>query len=799
MTRAEQSAARLIEEGNALEDDARLQDAMQRYEEAIRLAPTLARAHLNRGNVLLAVGNTLGAIEAFTTALKHDPAYAPAHFNMGNAYVRSGRPQEALAAYREALAARPEFADAEVALGLLLDGLGQTEAAVASYRRALALNPQNAEVHASLGDALRSLGQHADAAESYHRALDINPQNFELHHNLGMYLQGLGHTSTAVASYRRALELRPDVAVMHFNLGNALRELGKIDDAVASYRRTLEINPHLPEAYCNLGNALGELGKLDDAVASYQRAIEMKPDFAEAHCSLGAVRQNLGQFKSAVSSYRRALEINPAFPEAHYNLGNGLRALEQFEDAILSFRDALSINPNYVEAYHNLGSSLEQLGRLDEALASYKRALQIQPDNLETHKNLLFALNYSASHSIPTCLEQARRYGHLAATRAGVTRFASWCCQPTPRLLRVGLVSGDLRNHPVGYFLESLLSRADSMRLEIIAYPTFNKSDDITSGIRRRVADWRPLFGQSDEAAARLIRADGVHVLIDLSGHTDKNRLPVFAFRPAPVQCTWLGYFATTGVAEIDYVLGDPYVTPVEEASHFTERLWQLPDSYLCFTPPRFEVEVGALPALSSHQITFGCFNNLAKMNDEVVALWARVLQEVRGSRLLLKTLQLRDVRIRETTQQRFAARGIAPDRLILEGSSPRAELIATYNRVDIALDPFPYPGGTTSVEALWMGVPFITRRGDRFLSHIGETIAHNSGLSDWIAADNKDYLVKAIEFASNLPRLSDLRAGLRQQVLASPMFDATSFAHNFDAALWDMWRHWSTKGEAKA
>jgi Predicted O-linked N-acetylglucosamine transferase, SPINDLY family len=280
-----------------------------------------------------------------------------------------------------------------------------------------------------------------------------------------------------------------------------------------------------------------------------------------------------------------------------------------------------------------------------------------------------------------------------------------------------------------------------------------------------------------------------VHVLIDLSGHTHHNRLPVFAWKPSPVQASWLGYFATTGVAEMNYLLADPYVAPSGEEDSFTETIWRLPESYLCFTAPVYDLDVFPLPALTTGYITFGCFNNLVKMNDAVVALWVRVLQAVPDSRLFLKTKQLNDPKVCNITRQIFTERGISPDRLLMEGSSPRAELLAAYRKVDIALDPFPYPGGTTSVEGLWMGVPVITRRGERFLSHVGETIAHNAGLADWIATDDDEYVAKAVEHTADLERLAALRAGLRQQVLASPVFDAPRFARNFEAVLWGMWR----------
>ena len=300
-----------------------------------------------------------------------------------------------------------------------------------------------------------------------------------------------------------------------------------------------------------------------------------------------------------------------------------------------------------------------------------------------------------------------------------------------------------------------------------------------------------------DEVAARLIHADGVHVLIDLSGHTTYNRLPVFAWKPAPVQVTWLGLPATTGVAEIDYVLGDPHALPAAYDGHFSETAWRLPESYLCLTPPASNVEVAPLPARSTGQVTFGSFNNLTKMNDAVVAVWARILDAVPGSRLLLKTKQLAEPAVCDRTLQRFAAQGIAPDRLLLSKiQASRDEHLASYNSVDIALDTFPYPGVTTSAEALWMGVPVLSMRGDRFMSGTATSIAHNAGLPDWVAADEDDYVAKAVAFASDLESLARLRAGLRPQVLASPLFDAPRFARNFEDALWGMWQNYRAKLE---
>ena len=325
-------------------------------------------------------------------------------------------------------------------------------------------------------------------------------------------------------------------------------------------------------------------------------------------------------------------------------------------------------------------------------------------------------------------------------------------------------------------------------KVELFAYPTNLLEGELTLRIKPHFAAWQPLSSISNESAANLIHGDGIHILIDLSGHTAGNRLPIFAWKPAPVQITWLGYFASTGIAEIDYILGDSYVTPAEEADHYIEKVWRLPESYLCFTEPTINVEVGPLHALSIGSVTFGCFNRIERMNDNVVAVWARILKAIPDSRLFLKDKRLNDSVMRRAVYSRFECAGIKKNQLIFEGLSPRSEYLAAYNRVDIALSPFPYGGGTTSVEGLWMGVPVIVIRGNHFLSHLGESIAHNAGLSNWIASDEDEYVAKAIEFSSNLDDLAALRSRLRGQVVSSPLFDAKRFANQFENSLREMW-----------
>ena len=540
--RSEQDATRLIEQGQALEAQGKLDEAMQCYLEAIRLAPDPARAHLNHGNVLLLQGDLPGALAAFRAAIEHKPDYAGAYYNIGNALLNDG----------------------------------QLDEAVANYRRALEIQPDYAEVHCVLGVALKELGQVDDAIASFKTALQIDPELVEARTNIGNILGEL------------------------FNTGNALLKDGKLDAAIAQYRLALEIEPNLAEAHYNMGDALKQLGLLDAATDSYHSALQIKPDYAEAHISIGIIQHDQGRFDRAMASYRRALEVRPDYAEAHFDLGNALKDLDRLDDAVASYRQALEIKPHLIEAHNNMGLALQELGQLDSAIASYHRALELRPDFVDAHNNLLLALNYNASHAPAYFLEQARRFGHVVAENGWCAISHPGSVKLNPNVCGSGWSPGTCANIRWGHFLEGLLAHLDPARIELIAYPTHPEQDELTARIRPYFSAWKPLFDKNDEAAARLIHGDGVHVLIDLSGHTAYNRLPVFAWKPAPVQVTWLGLPATTGVAEMDYVLGDPWAIPEQCADQFSETVWRLPESYVCLTVPSQSVEVGPLPALAT-------------------------------------------------------------------------------------------------------------------------------------------------------------------------------------------------------
>jgi predicted O-linked N-acetylglucosamine transferase (SPINDLY family) len=350
------------------------------------------------------------------------------------------------------------------------------------------------------------------------------------------------------------------------------------------------------------------------------------------------------------------------------------------------------------------------------------------------------------------------------------------------------LVSGDFKNHPVAFFLLNLLRHTDKTRIEFFAYSTIAFEDDYTRSIKNEIRSWQVLSRESDLAAAKQIHADGIHILIDLAGHTGHGRLPIFSFKPAPIQVSWLGYFSTTGLPEMDYVLVDEIGVPERDSLQFTERIRYLPETRLCFTPPETAPAVDPSPVLKNKHITFGCYQNISKVNDQVLKCWGSILSALPNAKLRWQCAQFVDAEARKLVLNRLGRSGISDAKFQLLDGTSRQDYLDSYRNVDMVLDTFPFPGGTTTCEALWMGVPTLTLAGSNFLSRQGASILTAAGLSNWVTFSGVDYEMKAIEFANDLVALSQLRMKLRSMVAPTALFDGARFARIFEMTIWNIW-----------
>ena len=659
------------------------------------------------------------------------------------------------------------------------------------YRQILQRNPQHVDALHMLGLLAHQTGRNDVAQELIGKAVRLKPTFAEAHSNLGNVLQQLGKLDDAIASWRRALRFKPQLPEVHSNLGSALMEQGKLDEAEASLQQALLLRPNFPDGHNNLGNVFKKQGKFAQAVASFRQAVQIKPDYVQAYVNLGATLHEQREFEQAVAVYHQALARDPNYAEGHSNLGLALRELGRFDQALTSLQRAVQLRPDNAEAHNNLGLICFTQGKLDEALAYYRQALRLKPDYAIAHSNLVFTMQYRPGITLAE-LAQAHddfERQHAAPLRAGWRPHE--VVRDPERKLRLGLVSADFGVHPIGFFLIGLLENLDRSQVDVVCYSNRPVPDAMTGRFRAASTEWREGVGLRDDELADRIRADRIDVLVDLAGHTARNRLLVFARKPAPIQLTWAGYVGTTGLAAIDYLVADPYYVPPEAEPHYRERILRLPDAYVCYEPPGYAPAVKQLPALNAGHVTFGSFNIPLKINPEVVRAWASILNRVPGSRLMLKYRGMSDPLVAGRLIERFAGEGIEAHRLDLLDNSPHEELLEHYNRIDIALDPFPYSGGLTTCEALWMGVPVVTCPGETFASRHSLSYLSVIGLTETICRSQSEYEDCAASLAGNLPRLAELRAGLRTRIANSPVCDRPRFARDFTVALRDAWRRY--------
>lgn len=665
---------------------------------------------------------------------------------------------------------------------------GRLAEANRSCQQILGANPTDHRTLRLCGLIAYQAGDSSLAVDFLKASLRVYALDAGCYLDLSYALQAAGCIGEAQVAARCACELEPQCAGAHLQLAGQLHQQGFLDQAVFAYRAALEIDPALPAAATNLANALNGLGCFKAAEQAARHALQLDPGLASAANNLANALCGQGHTSEALLMYHEASRLAPADANIQYNLGIALELAESTSAAMHAYRAAIARRPDFAAARNNLGLLLQANGFVDEAFDELCFAHAIDCQNPTIHSNLLLASQYRPG---VTPEQLAADHAQWQA-RHGSPRHADEMVlrnRDPKRPLRVGFISGDLGIHPVGFFVAPVIERLARHGLEAVCYSERKDADPITARIAAASTLWRNIAGLSHGKVLEAIRGDGIDVLIDLSGHTGRNRLPVLAARAAPLQATWIGYVGTTGLANMDYLICDRFHVPEEAESFYREKLLRLPHGYVCFEPPADAPAVGAAPCDRNGYVTFGCFSNPAKLNQTVLAVWAEILRAVPRSRLLLKYRGLQC----ETSQNRvlayLAGRQIDPSRVALAGSSPRTELLGCYNEVDVALDPFPYSGGLTTCEALWMGVPVVTMPGRTFAGRHAVSHITNAGFPELVAGDLEEYCARAVDLAQRPEQLSQFRLVARESLAASPLCELDQFTADFAASLWGIWQ----------
>lgn len=652
---------------------------------------------------------------------------------------------------------------------------------------------QNEELF-SRAVSLHQRGELGKAEELYNQILRADTTHIDSLVNLAAIVYNR-NPQASLDLLRKARNLAPETPSVHFNLGNLLQRHNYREKAITEFREVIRLEPENAEAYFRLGTLFSESGKFEDSIFCYKRSFELKPDDVRVVNNLTDIYNRLKRFDEAEAMAKKTLELAPDLFEAHGNLGNVYKNQGNYEKAEFHFKEALRSKSDDPKLLYHLGATLLFSNRAKEAAEHLKRSMEIDPQFHFSHSSYVYALNYFEE---PTKKEifEAHCVWDKQQGKGIKDNTWNWVERNPDKKIRVGFVSPDFRAHVVALFIQQLFKHYDRERFDFYGYAEVANPDGYTSKFMSLLDGWRTTIGMTDKMVYKTIKKDQIDILIDLAGHSAGNRLIVFSMKPAPVQVSYLGYINTTGLDTIDYRLADAWVNPEESQQYYSEKLYRLPDSFTCYEPINPCPDVTETPALKNGYITFGCFNNTNKLTPKVIKLWSQLLKEIPNSGLRLKSSHLADVDTQKRFLKLFKEHGIKEGRIQFEGPSEIFDYLAAYSRIDIALDPFPHNGGTTSHDALWMGVPMISLEGDRYVSRFGVTILNNLGYPEWIAGDLASYIDIAKKLSSDIHELNNIRLNLRRKMASSPLCDGPSFAKHFGTALKTIWKDFCNKND---
>ncbi len=668
---------------------------------------------------------------------------------------------------------------------------GQFRQAETTYQEILQADPVHIDAINQLAVLYHKAGRAADACNLFARAIQINPQVAAFHANYAVALWLLDRFDEAIAAARRAVDLNAHDHASWQTLGDMLQQRGDLPGAAETLKHSIQLQEN-PVIYGKLLNILMTLGRVKEALPIAHRAVELEPNRANAYRNLAIVLTAADQLDVAEQAYRKALALKPGDGMIYAGLGGISIRRKDYAAALDCFRQSARLESQDPRPKNNLGTLLLTCGYIDESIGWLKAAINSSQPIYEAFESLLLAMQYADKIDAQIVLESHKRWYQLyGAPLAALAQPHANSPDPNRRL-RIGYISPDFCHHSVGRFIEPVLASHDHAQFEVFCYSAVKQPDDATSRMSAQADHWRPVTQMTHQQIARLVREDQIDLLVDLSGHTEDSRLLAFASKPAPAQITYLGYPNTTGLPQMDYRLTDSIADPPGTTEHLhTEELIRLPETAWCYRAPDDAPDVAPLPAKTNGYITFGSFNNISKLSDRTIALWAQLLNAVRDSRLLIKARIMPEPGM-DRLRKKFAERGITGQRLELLSTAPTTEEhLRLYERVDIGLDPFPYNGTTTTCEALYLGVPVITLSGQVHASRVGSSLLTTVGFPGWIASSDEQFVQIGSSLMRDLDQLAALRHSLRDRLRQSPLMDAPRFTCNLESIYRTVWRRW--------
>jgi len=720
--------------------------------------------------------------------LRRDRLHVDSLNQLGVIAYRRGRHSRAMSLLRSALTLVPGAAPLYYNCGLAAQGAGQSREAIRLYRRANDVTPGNADALCNIGNAWQSLDRFDEAEKAYHAALASGSHSARVHYNLALALKARGDHAGAEARYRSALALRPDYADALANLGNALLRRQDLAGAAVLFLRTTRLDRTAAETQFNLGNLERAQLKTVAAIDCYRASLVIDPSFAEAGAALAFTLKSAGRMGEAFKTAWRTMTLQPQEGQYHLGLADTMLDIGAMTDAVRFYRRAVALLPGHADALNNIANAQKAQGSLDEAVASLARALACAPDFALAHSNLLFTQLYRPQTGLADIAAGAAAWN---AAHGGGEPSRPALFTGRDRAPKIGFLSADLRTHVVAHLVIPTIEALHERGHDLVMYHCYPDQDAMTDRFAAASSTLRTVVDLPDADLARQIREDGVDILIDLSGHTAGNRMPAVARRLASIQATWVGYPATTGISAMDYFLADHGQVPDTAINYFSESVIRFPDSYVCYEPVVGAPDPTPSPFLRNGHITFGSFNENVKITPAVLAAWSRILAKVPDSRLLFKSVRFDDPGTMGIYRARLAAAGIDSGRVDFVGRTSPTGHIAAMGQADIALDSFPYTGGATTLETLWMGVPVIALPGETMASRHSCGYLTCLGLTELLARSVDEYVEIACALAADKEKLRLLRGELRPRMRASSLCDRERFAHAFESALAEMWRRY--------